>query len=57
MVARLFVQLYPAPACSRMHAHFAAAYRAASRAEQHGAEWEDSLTPAPSRGRALAAFA
>jgi hypothetical protein len=30
MVAQLFVQLYPAPECSRMHAHFAAEYRAAS---------------------------
>jgi hypothetical protein len=30
MVAQLFVQLYPAPECSRMHAYFAAEYRAAS---------------------------
>ena len=27
MVAQLFVQLYPDPACAKMHAHFAAAYR------------------------------
>lgn len=39
MVAQLFVQLYPEPACSRMHGHFAAAYKAASR---NGHEvWED----------------
>jgi hypothetical protein len=30
MVAQLFVQIYPAPECSRMHAHFAAEYRVAS---------------------------
>jgi hypothetical protein len=30
MVAQLFVQLYPASECSRMHAHFAAEYRDAS---------------------------
>ncbi len=30
MVAQLFVQLYPEPACARMHSHFAAEYRAAS---------------------------
>ena len=26
----MFVQLYPDPACSRMHAHFAEAYRVAN---------------------------
>ena len=26
MVAQLFVQIYPAPACARMHAHFVQAY-------------------------------
>ncbi|MEO8096714.1 MAG: hypothetical protein ABI811_03370 [Acidobacteriota bacterium] len=31
MIAQMFVQLYPAPECSRMHAHFAAAYKDASR--------------------------
>ena len=47
MVAQLFVQLYPEPACSRMHGHFAAAYKAASQeAEWAGhAVWED--VPAP----------
>jgi hypothetical protein len=50
MVAQLFVQLYPAPACSRMHAHFAAAYRSASQAPASapggcGDEWEDIPTP------------
>jgi len=30
MLAQMFVQLYPDPACSRMHAHFAQAYRDAS---------------------------
>jgi hypothetical protein len=34
MVAQLFVQIYPEPACARMHAHFAAAYRKASASEQ-----------------------
>ncbi len=29
-VAPLFVQIYPAPACSRMHAHFVQAYLNAS---------------------------
>lgn len=43
MVAQLFVQLYPEPACSRMHAHFAAAYRSASR--EHGNDWEDVPMP------------
>lgn len=41
MVAQLFVQLYPEPACSRMHGHFSAAYREASREEVHGNDWED----------------
>ena len=31
MVSQLFVQLYPAPECARMHAVFAAAYKQASR--------------------------
>jgi hypothetical protein len=30
MLGQMFVQLYPDPACSRMHAHFAQAYRDAS---------------------------
>ncbi len=30
MVGQMFVQLYPDPACSRMHSHFAEAYRAAN---------------------------
>ena len=29
-LGQMFVQLYPDPACSRMHAHFAQAYRDAS---------------------------
>jgi hypothetical protein len=33
MVGQMFVQLYPHPACSRMHAHFAQAYRDASPRE------------------------
>lgn len=27
MIGQLFVQLYPHPACARMHAHFAESYR------------------------------
>jgi hypothetical protein len=30
MVGQMFVQIYPNPACARMHAHFADAYREAS---------------------------
>lgn len=30
MVGQMFVQLYPHPACSKMHGHFAQAYREAS---------------------------
>jgi hypothetical protein len=30
MVGQMFVQLYPDPACSRMHAHFGEAYRVAN---------------------------
>jgi hypothetical protein len=30
MVGQMFVQLYPHPACSPMHGHFAQAYRDAS---------------------------
>jgi len=33
MLGQVFVQLYPDPACSRMHAHFAEAYRNASPKE------------------------
>jgi hypothetical protein len=33
MVGQMFVQLYPHPACSPMHAHFAQAYRDASPKE------------------------
>ena len=29
-IDQLFVQIYPDPACARMHAHFAAAYREAT---------------------------
>lgn len=32
MIGQLFVQIYTDPACSRMHAHFAAAYEDASEA-------------------------
>lgn len=35
MIGQLFVQIHPHPACSRMHAQFAEAYREASR-EIHG---------------------
>jgi hypothetical protein len=31
MIGQLFVQIYPHSACSRMHAHFSACYREASR--------------------------
>jgi hypothetical protein len=48
MVAQLFVQLYPAPACSRMHTHFAAAYRAAT-AENRRDDWEDVPMAPPVR--------
>jgi len=30
MIGQLFVQIYSDPACSKMHAHFAEAYMAAS---------------------------
>jgi len=30
MIGQLFVQIYPHPACSRMHGHFAESYREAS---------------------------
>ena len=30
MIGQLFVQIHPHPACARMHAHFAQAYREAS---------------------------
>ena len=33
LVGQMFVQLYPDPACSRMHAHFAEAYRLANSRE------------------------
>ena len=36
MVGQMFVQLYPHPACSRMHGHFAQAYRDASPKEVRG---------------------
>jgi hypothetical protein len=31
MIGQMFVQIYTDPACSKMHAHFAAAYLAAER--------------------------
>lgn len=37
MLGQLFVQLYPNPACSSMHAHFAQAYRDASPKEMQRA--------------------
>lgn len=30
MIGQLFVQIYPTPACARMHSHFADVYREAS---------------------------
>lgn len=33
MMGQMFVQLYPDPACSSMHSHFAQAYRDASARE------------------------
>jgi hypothetical protein len=30
MIGQMFVQVYPDPACSKMHGHFAEAYLAAS---------------------------
>lgn len=30
MIGQLFVQIYPDPACARMHAHFADCYREAA---------------------------
>lgn len=30
MIGQLFVQIYPHPACARMHGHFAESYREAS---------------------------
>jgi hypothetical protein len=33
MLGQMFVQLYPHPACSPMHGHFAQAYRDASPRE------------------------
>src|SRR2546421_5386184 len=48
MISQMFVQLYPAPECSRMHAQFAAAYKDAS---QEGSEdvSEDILRRPPMR--------
>ena len=37
MMGQMFVQLYPHPACSAMHAHFAQAYRDASPREVQSA--------------------
>jgi hypothetical protein len=31
MIGQMFVQIYTDPACSKMHAHFAAAYLTAER--------------------------
>jgi hypothetical protein len=47
MVAQLFVQLYPAPDCSRMHARFLAEYRAALHTDVRrpvGDHWEEVPT-------------
>jgi len=33
MIGQMFVQIYSDPACSPMHAHFAAAYEGASEAK------------------------
>jgi hypothetical protein len=30
MIGQLFIQIHPHPACARMHAHFASAYREAA---------------------------
>jgi hypothetical protein len=49
MVAQLFVQLYPAPECARMHARFSAEYKAASRGPERGDDWEDIPTVASAR--------
>ena len=40
MVAQMFVQLYPEPGCSRMHANFAAVYKSASSSGTRDG-WED----------------
>ncbi len=40
MVAQLFVQLYPEPGCSRMHANFVAVYKSASKDRVRDG-WED----------------
>jgi hypothetical protein len=66
MVGQMFVQLYPDPACSRMHAHFGEAYRVAnSRVAQIELEFAADLDseviprrePQPERRRALVASA
>ncbi len=40
MVAQLFVQLYPEPGCSRMHANFVAVYKSATKDRVRDG-WED----------------
>jgi len=66
MVGQMFVQLYPDPACSRMHAHFGEAYRVAnSRTGQAEVEIAAELDvemiprrqPQPERRRAMTACA
>jgi hypothetical protein len=46
MVAQLFVQLYPQPACARMANHFGEAYREAT-GEQNEAVQPKPIAPAP----------
>jgi hypothetical protein len=65
MVGQMFVQLYPDPACSRMHAHFGEAYRVANSrngaTEVPATEVQVEVTPRrqpqPERRRAMVAVA
>jgi hypothetical protein len=51
MIGQMFVQIYTDPACSRMHAHFAAAYIGASGEDRKPMGRETV------GGRTIAAFA
>jgi hypothetical protein len=67
MIGQMFVQIYPRPACARMHSHFAESYRQASSGEvaslsEAGHMDVDSPAiprrgPAPERRRIMVAVA
>jgi hypothetical protein len=67
MIGQMFVQIYPRSACSRMHSHFAEAYRQASLCEVAGQPEVGHVDvdkgtiprrgPAPERRRVMVAVA